>query len=171
MAQSDTLFGTAEKHYLLGESLTLAERAVMKEHLLSLPLRDAAIACGALLRDNATPEDLKTSARLSLASLCAQLLPATKSKLRDVPLQSALNELSITLLLLPAEELRGGDYRAIIYALAAHDRFTVRTNAMLLLGRLAETGDLPALTMLQAASQDGAEQVRNNAAIAWSRIA
>lgn len=171
MAQFDILFGTAEKHYLLGQPLTLAERAVMKEHLLSSPLRNVAIACGALLRDNATPEEFKTSARRSLASLCAQLLPATKSHLRDVPQQLALNELSITLLLIPAEELRSDDYRPIIYALAAHERFTVRTNAMLLLGRLAEAGDLPAFSLLQAASQDYAEQVRNNAAIALSKIA
>ena len=153
------MFAQAEANYLEGISLSPAQRALMEARLCSAVGRDVCIACGALLRDPATPRHQKKLARKALRKLCLEHSGG-----------SATGELSVTLLLVPFRELDNEAVRRFAYEIIRSERFTLRANAVMVLQRFAEHGDKRARALLQLAVGDENPKVRENATIAAQNL-
>lgn len=152
---NDRLFEQAENKYLEGAELLPDEHACMLRALDSADPRKASIACGALLRDAGAPAELKRAARETLRRLCAQLVDDRET-----------GELSITILLIPQEELQCEVVQLFVFRLMISTAFTRRSNGVALLERLGQMGISKAIEQLQRCSKEDAHEIVRNAAVA-----
>jgi len=159
MGDFDKTFEKAEQGYLEGNPLSPRELKRMEKALRSSRLRSRCIACGALLRDPNTEPQLRARARNILLRLCKQLQDEAEK-----------SELSITLLLIPFEELQTASARFFIKGLLRSSRFTLRSNALALLERFACRGDEEALDLIRRTTFDGDETVRKSALAKVKRL-
>ena len=121
--EDDLLFRNAEEDYLRGRALSAPELVRMERALSSANRREVCIACGSILRDRASGLELKEKARAVLRELC-----------ESASVGSGRTELSITLLLVPVQEMQSDSVRRFVYDLFQAERFTLRANAVTLLG-------------------------------------
>ena len=151
-----------EEKYLLGHALSASELHVAGTLIISDSLRVASIACGAILRDQSSEEELRQRAALRLEELCQEYIK------KD---HRYKNELLVTLMLIPTSTLKSSRIlEEFTYRAASAKRFTLRVNAMSVLERLARLGNEESIRRLTEALADPNEEVRRNARIYLERI-
>lgn len=146
-----------EGKYLLGQTLSASELHTASTLMNSENLRVASIACGAILREQSSNEAVKQRAALRLDELCQEYMK------KD---HTYKNELLVTLIVIPILALRRSRIlEEFAYRAASAKRFTLRANAMAVLGRLALLGREEATKLLTESLADPNEEVRRNATI------
>jgi hypothetical protein len=171
MIEDNYHFAQAEIKYLQGARLTVEELNYMETVLESSEGREISIACGAILRVVNSQPYQRCKARAALKRLCEHLAAGRHGIEINLPDENTKTELSITLMLIPSSEIQHEFIKPFIYAIAKSERYTLRANAVLLLGRLAAGGDPQALQLLHLAAKDTQPEVRNNAEIELRKLA
>jgi len=131
----------------------------MRRFARSTEARTASIACGALLRDPNARRQQKEEARLILRKLCTVLKN-----------ESDKSELSVTLMMIPFDEINDEIVKGFAYDLINSTRFTLRTNGLAVLERYASRRDEEALRLLRVATTDSNEIVRKSALAKVKRL-
>lgn len=148
------VFDESERNYLAGEPLSQIQLACMDESLGSENLRVRVIGCGALLRSQCATESQKDKARCILCWLCDNahsLNIITKT------------ELSVALLVIPFQEVNNFRVKLFMTSFVKSEHPTHRANAVLLLARLAQHGDIDCMPLIREASHDTDGIVKANA--------
>ena len=160
MAFSRKRFEEAEGKYLEGRPLSDADRHAVCAALRSKDLRVVCIACGALLRDEHSSLRQREAARHRLREMC-----------RKATSHSEKVELSITLLLIPFQEIDHPQIKRCVFSMMKWPYFTLRANALSVLERFAHRGNERARRLIEDARQDTHDVVRNKAIAILHRIA